>query len=611
MLTVLLCVTTAAVADNSDSGTNAPAEKPRQTFEVKRYDVRGNTILSSNQLEGVLSKHTGQAITLDDVRKALGDLQLAYRERGYVTVGISLPPQKLTNATLLVDVAEGKLVNIRIKGNRYFSSNNVMRALPVLHTNQFLNSHVFQRELDQSNANRDRQVYPQIEPGPVPGTSSLLLNVKDRLPLHGRAEVDNYSTPGTPDLRLNFSVEYDNFWQLEHQLGLSYGFSPERYKPAGLMTDYLLDEPQINYSGAYYRIPFGTKPVEDQIANNRRFGYNEATHQFVLPPSDAGGDLTFYGSASASDTGVEYGAPNVVFSNSLAAFTTSTSGRNLSVNENVGARFTYPLLTGEHYRLTVFGGIDYKQYSLSIYGTNTGVISFFYDASSGTAQPPPVQSSVPNNSPRAYVHYFPVNAGMSLSESDRGGDTAVSFSATFNTSGGTDSFARLAYSQNARETYAKFNLSLSRQEKLWKDFSLLARCNAQAASVPLLGNEQFALGGNNSIRGYYEGEDYGDSGWSGSLEIRTPYVERRVASLTDFVPAWLRASVFADYGQRYLLDAAQGQSSERSLLGAGLALLANINNHVDAKVTVAWPLLKTANTPGGATQVIFSLGGQF
>jgi hemolysin activation/secretion protein len=84
-----------------------------------------------------------------------------------------------------------------------------------------------------------------------------------------------------------------------------------------------------------------------------------------------------------------------------------------------------------------------------------------------------------------------------------------------------------------------------------------------------------------------------------------------VASIKDFVPAWARASFFVDYGQRYLLDPPAGTSSTRSLLGAGFGLSGNINNHIDARVTVAWPLLNTANTIAPDPRVYFTLGGQF
>jgi len=233
-----LVLNLSATAHAAETSTSAIPPQTKQvkgpTFEVRRYDIVGNTLLSHSLIDRIFTNAIGPAISLDDIRKSLGDLQLAYRERGFVTVALSLPQQQLSNATVRVDVTEAKLVAIKVKGNRYFSSNNVMRDLPSLRTNILLNSHIFQRELDQANLNRDRQIYPNIEPGPTPGTSALILRVKDRFPFHARADLDNYSTPGTPDLRINLSAQYNNLWQLNHQTGISYGFSPERSKADGL-----------------------------------------------------------------------------------------------------------------------------------------------------------------------------------------------------------------------------------------------------------------------------------------------------------------------------------------------------------------------------------------
>src|SRR5262249_11107889 len=133
--------------------------------------------------------------------------------------------------------------------------NNIMRELPGLKTNIYLNSKLFQAELDRANANRDRQVYPEIQPGPEPGTSALLLKVKDRLPLHGRFEVNNLSTPGTPELRVNSSMQYNNLWQLDHSVGVQYSFTPQEFKSGTDLPSEFYDHPLIANYSAYYRMP--------------------------------------------------------------------------------------------------------------------------------------------------------------------------------------------------------------------------------------------------------------------------------------------------------------------------------------------------------------------
>jgi hemolysin activation/secretion protein len=186
-----------------------------------------------------------------------------------------------------IRVFEGKISAIDVVGNHYFTSNNVMRSLPSLHTNIILNGPLFQAELDRANANQDRQIYAEMQPGAAPNTTDLLLRVKDRLPIHGKVEFNNQSSPGTPELRLNSSASYNNLWQLEHSLGVQYSFSPEEFKTGNDWAFY--DRPLVaNYSG-FYRLPLGNfEAVENVIASSAgTFGYSEATRRFNLPPSTA------------------------------------------------------------------------------------------------------------------------------------------------------------------------------------------------------------------------------------------------------------------------------------------------------------------------------------
>lgn len=58
--------------------------------------------------------------------------------------------------------------------------------------------------------------------------------------------------------------------------------------------------------------------------------------------------------------------------------------------------------------------------------------------------------------------------------------------------------------------------------RLWKDSGLAARFSAQYSEQPLVSNEQFSLGGADTVRGYLEAEELVDSGVSGTFELRAP-----------------------------------------------------------------------------------------
>jgi hypothetical protein len=276
-----------------------------------------------------------------------------------------------------------------------------------------LNSRVFQGELDIANRNRDRQIYPTIGPGPEPGTSALTLRVKDRLPLHGRLEVNNQSTPGTPDWRINSSLSYANLWQREHQVGLSYGFTPEAFKSDGLVSDRLFNRPLIANYGAYYRLPFGSpESLEDRIASSSgRFGYDEATRQFRLPPAGSQPDITFFGSSSSSDTGVKYGPRTLVTTNGspLLTIESQDSGQNLTLNDGAGTRVSLPLWVRDGRRVGLSSGLDVKRYFLESFNTNNFVITSVITNNLGS-QTNLILKSSPQPARRDEVVYLPLSA---------------------------------------------------------------------------------------------------------------------------------------------------------------------------------------------------------
>lgn len=586
-----------------------PAPVPA-TFAVRQYEVVGNTVLSPHVIASILKTATGPAMTVAGIRQAALSLQNAYWERGYATVAVRVPAQRLTNATVRLLVTEGTLADVQIIGNHHFDNANILRALPSAKTNTLPNSHALQRDLDQANENRDRQIYPSLAPGPEPGTSALILRVKDRFPLHAHADLDNYSTPDTPDLRANVAVQYDNLWQREQQLGLAYSFTPQEMKSMGNTPDYGFNQPLISSYSAFYRIPLPGSDAVSAPENSSRFGYQEATHQFLLPPAQTSAELNIYASASASDTGVQWSPASVVSQSALQTTLSQDSGESVQDNQNVGAQYHFPLMAGPAGSLSGIVGLDYKRSTLAAYNTNNFFIATvttnLYGANTTYST-----NSLAQPVTNAVAVWFPVNVGLDYSEKDTSGDSAVTLEMAGNVAGSDAHFAQQSYSSQARAVYGKLTLAASRDQHLPGNCSVLGRFNGQAASGALINNEQFALGGINSVRGYYEGDTYGDDGWCGSLEFRSPWVEAPVASLHQFVPAWVRGIVFMDGGQCFLLAPDPGAEATRWLWGTGFGLCANVNNHLDARVVIAWPLVGSANTQCGDPRVNFTIGGQF
>jgi hemolysin activation/secretion protein/AraC-like DNA-binding protein len=586
-------------------------------FTVEKYLVSGNSILPPQKIGQILTnvpEAFGTNVTFDDIRAQLGNLQMAYRERGFVTVSVGLPPQKLTNATVKIKVTEGRLAAINVTGNKYYSPENVLRALPELHTNLLLNSHVFQRELDLANANRDRQIYPVIGPGLELGTSALTLKVKDRFPLHARVELNNQSTPGTPDNRVAFSAQYDNLWNLEHQVGVQYTFSPLNYGTANTYYFSPLDLPLIANYSAYYRLPLGTPgSLQQQIDDsNGHFGYNEVTHQFVMPPPSGRPDLTVYANRSVTDSGIILGPTELITSptNNLVQIGHGTAGENITLNEGIGFKFSLPLPQLQKISSTLTFGADYKHYQ----GASANA-DIFYELLTTTNNGSSVKFGEPIYTLQqpvrlTKVDYFPLNVGLSGSMPDSFGTSFFNAQANFNVAT-IGKLSSVAYTASAKDHYFTLQMGASREQRFYKDWTVLLHADGQWASTPLFSNEQYAMGGVSSVRGYQDGEAYGDIGWHVTVEPRTPIFN--IGMVDGDVPFYLRGSVFMDYGEGQTLEGHASAFARQSteFWGVGGSLTANIGSHIDARLTLALPLVSAALTSAGEVHVYFGVGAQF
>jgi hemolysin activation/secretion protein len=618
-------------AQEKDTRIHVVSTNGGPRFDVEKYLITGNSVLPPKTLGSTITNIDGAFgtnVSFEGIRTVVEELQRAYRDRGYVTVAVALPQQKLMNTTVKVQVSEGRLAAINVVGNHHFSSNNVMRSLPSLHTNMVLNGPIFQAELNRANANQDRQIYPVIGPGPEPGTSDLTLKVKDQLPVHAKVEFNNENSPGTPDLRINGSAVYNDLWQLEHSLGVQYAFSPEQDKPGNQSPFY--DSPAVANYGGFYRLPLGNpEPIEDIITSHPgSFGYDEATRRFNLPPPTGRPDLTFFASRSTIDTGL-----TTTFSEQV-----TTNGSNPSifrrdveesptVNQDLGARLSFPLQASANFQSGFSGGLEYKRYVVGSYKTNIFTYSHT-NIDTLTMMPilPPIVTVEPSAVPTTIndIEYLPLlvhydaswrtpttttSFGLAL----RGNvwyssDTAITTTNVTAHFRGTSSLQQITGSSGSTGYWVIINPNLSQTFMIFPNWITSIRVDGQWASEPLISNEQYGLGGINTVRGYHEGEVFGDNGWHLSLEEQTP--PHVVGMVHGRTPLSIRALAYLDSGAVFLLDP-QGRPGSTTLCSTGFGFAALVGSQWEAKFLFSVPLISTSTTPRDQLYFNFALSGQF
>jgi len=152
-----------------------------------------------------------------------------------------------------------------------------------------------------------------------------------------------------------------------------------------------------------------------------------------------------------------------------------------------------------------------------------------------------------------------------------------------------------------RPNYFYLRADASHRHELGSWLEARVRASGQYAVEPLISNEQFAVGGANSVRGYLEATDLGDIGFSGSLEFGL--APRR------FVGGRLLAEsfLFFDAGIATSIFPLPGEDRRNDLSSTGIGFNLGFDDHYAASVSWAYPLVPAGRTAAGDSRFLFMM----
>lgn len=230
----------ASLAQAADAPAPAPqqarAPAPEPVFDIDAYDVDGNTLLGQEAVETAVYPFMGPARHRQDVAAARDALEKAYRAQGFATVVVEVPQQDARTGIVRLHVVEIPVGRLRVVGAQYSLPSRIREQLPSLAAGKVPNFTKAQAELAEVNRLPDRQVTPVEKKGKLPGTVDVDLKVKDTLPLHGTATVNNDHAQDTTKLRTIATLSYADLFQLGHTISGTAILAPENLKDTEVLS---------------------------------------------------------------------------------------------------------------------------------------------------------------------------------------------------------------------------------------------------------------------------------------------------------------------------------------------------------------------------------------
>jgi len=458
-----------------------------ERFNITRFQIEGNTLLSAEEVQRLVAPMTGLGRVYGDVQKALEALDNAYRKEGYSAVQVYVPEQELTSGVVRIQVTENMIKDVAVTGNKYFSEKNIRASLPEVEIGKTPNLRNISEAVQLSNDSPAKQINVNLSSSEEDGKINAEIKVTDNDPLRVFLTLDNTGAASTGTWRTGVAVQYANLFDRDQVGTLAYTTSPD--SPSGVKVDL--------YSLGY-RIPL--------------YGIGDSI-DFI------------YGKSSVNSPG---SSPTL---GGLLGFTGKGDVYGLRWNHFFARE-------GETSSKLVFG-LDYKKIDSRC--------SFAGVEFSIAPPTPPVASCVPYTTMPLSVTYSSQTRSATQSTDynigiARNWATGTSYTNTV-TDGRTDRYSYLTPgSRNTHDDFLILRGGASIFKGFQSDWQMRIAFTGQYAKDPLVSAEQFGLVGAATVRGFTERAVAADSGLIVNAEVYTPELVSK---------GNLRLLAFYDIGRGY------------------------------------------------------------
>jgi hemolysin activation/secretion protein len=252
------------------------------TVEVKALVVKGNRVIDTATLQGLVADGAGKSLGLHDLEDLALRITKYYRAHGYFVARAYIPAQEITSGTVKIRVVEGNYGKFLLTNKSLVRDSTVQAMLDDVKRYDIVSLDTLERAMLIINDTPGvRVTRADVMPGEKVGTSDFAVDTAPTPAYDGFVAADNYGSVYTGHDRLSFNVDANS------PLGIG-----DRLSVSGLLTD---GGGLLNGGGAY-SLPLAPNGLRGQI------DVNKTTYQLggIYDALDA------VGMAKSIDAGVTY-----------------------------------------------------------------------------------------------------------------------------------------------------------------------------------------------------------------------------------------------------------------------------------------------------------------
>jgi len=185
------------------------------SLTLAAVEFSGNQSLPSSVLEDLAAPYLGRPVSFTDLQQLIAEISRYYQQLGFLTSRAYLPAQEIAAGTLQIRIIEGQLAasgfSLNASQSLRLKQETALRLLrAAIPEGQVLRKAELERGLLLLDDLPGVAARSTLVPGASPGTSELLVDIREDKLLSGSIDVDNYGGRYSGDLRGGGSVQINN-----------------------------------------------------------------------------------------------------------------------------------------------------------------------------------------------------------------------------------------------------------------------------------------------------------------------------------------------------------------------------------------------------------------
>ena len=192
------------------------------TVAVREIRVQDNELIPQAVLDSILPAYRNRQVSAQELQELAQKLTSWLVERGYVSSGVIVPDQKVSDGVVTLKVVAGHVTEAVIAGNRRLRDGYISRRLGDVYSSPLNVNDIAGRLQVLEQDPRIGRIDAVVKPGTERGMAVLSLNVEESSSFGFSVGADNYISPNVGSEQVHAEIHHLNLTGFGDTLQLTY-----------------------------------------------------------------------------------------------------------------------------------------------------------------------------------------------------------------------------------------------------------------------------------------------------------------------------------------------------------------------------------------------------